>query len=220
MNPPSSLFIILTAALVPALAFAAKDGKTRKRPSAEATPPVSEAVKSFDKNGNRLIDSDELAAMQKAFAELKKLDRNGNGEIEASEVAPPKPAASPDRVARAMEGLKKVDKNGNGKIDGDEIEGLQKAMAGGRIMQRLDQNGDGKLEAKQVARLNERLAQGGFSRRGSASKPTPAPSTSKPEAKPEAPKKEEAEPDAKGDLSKDPFLPTPDAKPPGDFGKP
>lgn len=230
MNPPNFLFIVLAAVLVPAITFTARDSKPRKRPGADAPPAVSETARSYDKNGNRQIDPDELAAMQKTFTELRQLDKNGNGEIEASEVAPPKPAVASDRMARAMAGIAKVDKNGNKKIDDDEIEALQKALAGGRIMQRLDQNGDGKLEAKEVARLNERLAQGGFRTRGArpeSKTTTPAPSTQssekpktaepkKEELKKEEPKKDEAKKDAADDLTKDPFLPS--VKPPGGFG--
>jgi Ca2+-binding EF-hand superfamily protein len=238
MNIPTTS-LILVAALLPALAFAAKDGKTRKRPSADAAPSVPEVVKTYDKNGNHQIDPDELAALQKSFAELKKLDKNANGEIEAAEVAPPKVAAADtDRRARAMEGLKKVDKNGNGKIDADEIEGLQKALAGGRILERLDENKDGKLQSNEVERLNQHLAQGGLGAHRPASKASPpkspgaTPSASaatssessgaaktdaaKPEAaktdssKPDAGKAAEPKSEAPTDLTKDPFLPKKD----------
>src|SRR3954465_7330613 len=134
MKPYHCFLILSAAALVPLAAFAANDGKGKKRPSAPPpAPSLPEALVPFDKNGNHQIDPEELAAVQQTFAEMRKLDKNGNGEIETSELAPApsKPAAGAgDRAGRAMAGFKKVDKNGNGKIDGDEVEALQKMLAG------------------------------------------------------------------------------------------
>jgi hypothetical protein len=215
MKTLTAFHIILALALLPALAFAAKDDKAQKKRDRQATTGAGQGLAAYDKNGNKQIDSDELAAMQKTFTELRQLDKNGNGEIEQSEVAHPKAASSTDRKDRAMAGLKKVDKNANGKIDADEVEGLQKALAGSRILERLDQNGDGKLEANELDRLNKRFSDGGFDRKsrspGSTPTPPPAPAKSEPEAKPEV-KKAEPKQDESKDLNKDPFLPKPDSK--------
>jgi hypothetical protein len=97
-------------------------------------------------------------------------------------------------------------------------------------MKRLDQNGDGKLQPNEVERLNQHLASGNLGRRmhrpgGKGTPPslsTPKPSTeskdaAKPDAKPAQPKQESKEDEPK-DLTKDPFLPKPGNKPPGNFG--
>jgi Ca2+-binding EF-hand superfamily protein len=234
MKPLTPFQLALAAVLLPALAFAAKAGKPDKKKAApDSAPAVSDVIKSYDKNGNRQIDSDELPALQKTFAEFRKLDKNGNGEIEPSEVEPPKKMAATggDRRSRAMAGLKKVDKNGNGKIDTEEAEGLQKVLAGSKILEKLDRNGNGKLEPNELERVNQRMAQGGFTARSPEGKPatktTPPPSTSiepaknsgdpaKFEAKKEGePKKENdaaKEKDAQKDLKQDPFLPKADGK--------
>ena len=166
--------LVLTVGLLPALALAAKDGKTKKKPAAAHGGESAEVLKPFDKNDNHQIDPDELAAMQKSFAALRKLDKNSNGEIEKVEVEIPKAPAADNRKGRALAGLQKVDKNGNHKIDADEIEALQKVLAGGRIMTRLDQNGNGKLEPGEVERLNQRIAQGAGGKTKRPSSPPPS----------------------------------------------
>ena len=224
MKPFCPFLFVAVALLQPLAVMAAKDGKARKRPAAAPAATLPESAQAYDKNRNQKIDSDELAAMQQAFAELRKLDKNGNGEIETAEVTPPKPATSESKSARALSGLKKVDKNGNGKIDGDEIESLQKVFAGGRIMERLDQNGNGKLEPNEVERLNQHFQQAGGGSLGSASATRPAaaqpPANTKgaeerksQDKKSEAKKQEEKKPEQpkkegdKFDSTKDPFLP-------------
>lgn len=231
MNTPQLLSIALVTALLPAGAFAAKDGKVRKRPAAasETHAAIPDIVKSYDKNGNHQIDLEELTALQKDFAELRKLDKNSNGEIELAEVTPPaKSPSMEDRRSRMAEGFKKVDKNGNGKIDEDEIEALQKMVAGGRILKRLDENGNGKLEPNEIERLNQHMQQFAGANLGS-SKGSPSPgvrrrpgsdtATKPDEKKPEEKKAEEKKPaetkleDQKFDPKKDPFVPPPPAKP-------
>jgi hypothetical protein len=204
---------ILALALLPGLALAAKDEKSQKKRDKDTARASGPGLSAYDKNGNKQIDADELAAMQKTFAELRQLDKNSNGEIEQAEVAPPK-AASTDRKDRAMAGLKKVDKNANGKIDTDEVEGLQKALGGSRIMDRLDQNSNGKLEANELERLNKRFVEGGSDRKRKndslGSKPTPP---AAPAEKADPPQTEATKPQGpKKDESKDPFLPKPDSK--------
>jgi Ca2+-binding EF-hand superfamily protein len=215
---------LLALALLPGLALAAKADKPQKKRAKEPTVASAPGLSAYDKNGNKQIDADELAAVQKTFSELRQLDKNGNGEIEQSEVERPKPAATTDRKDRAMAGLKKVDKNSNGKIDTDEVEGLQKALAGSRILERLDQNSNGKLESGELERLNKRFAQGGFDRKRKdqslGSKPTPPPAAKPDSIKPAEPKKEDLKKDEpkkdepKKDEPKDPFLPN--AKPTGE----
>lgn len=211
MKPTPFRTIILVAALLPAVVFAAKDSKRPKKPAASQDGATAEVLKTFDKNENHQIDADELPALQKAFMTLKNLDKNSNGEIELAELESLKAPAAEDRKGRMLAGLKQVDKNGNHKIDADEVEALQKMIAGGKIMSRLDHNSNGKLDADEVERLNQRLGQhevGGKIK----SVPTPSPTVRKaPETQPaETPKTEE---------KKDkPAEPAPAAKPPGNFG--
>ena len=191
MKLPHTLAAIVVVTL-PAWAIAAKDGKAGQgRPGRpQAASELSEVLKPFDKNGNRQIDADELAAVQKAFSALGKLDKNANGEIEQGEVAAaatPAGRTRPDGVrARAAEGLKRVDTNGNHRIDPDEIATLEKMLANGKgeMLKKLDQNGNGKLEESEIARLNERLEKGGAARRPGAGGATTTPSFRRPPEKP------------------------------------
>ncbi|MCB1279607.1 hypothetical protein [Prosthecobacter sp.] len=205
--------LVLVAALLPAAAFAAKDAKRPKKSAAPHDGVAAEVLKTFDKNGDRQIDADELPALQKAFTALKSLDKNNNGEIELAEVEKPKPSAAGDRKERMLAGFQRIDKNGNHKIDADEVEGLQKMIAGGRIMSRLDQNGNGKLEPNEVEMLNSRLSQGFRVRPGAS--PSSSPSFRKPPEK----KSEAAETPKPEDKKKEkPVTPEPGPKPPGNFG--
>lgn len=142
--------MILVAALLPAVVFAAKDSKRPQKSAARPDGTTAEVLKTFDKNENRQIDADELPALQKAFSTLKNLDKNSNGEIDQTEADSLKAPAADARKGRAFAGLRDADKNGNHKIDADEIEALQKLLAGNPVMSRLDQNGNGKLEAAEV----------------------------------------------------------------------
>lgn len=174
MKPTPLRLLTLVAVLLPCLALAAKDAKTKKKPAAAHGSESAEVLKPFDKNDNHQIDPDELAAMQKSFTALRKLDKNSNGEIEKVEVEIPKPPAAGDRKGRALAGLQKVDKNGNHKIDADEVAELQKTLAGGKIMTRLDQNGNGKLEPGEVERLNQRIGQRAGGKNKSSTTPPPS----------------------------------------------
>lgn len=199
--------ILLVAALLPAITFAAKEEKRAQKSPGRHQGPMGGLFETFDKNGDHRIDADELPALQKAFATLKKLDRNANGEIELGEVEWPQSAVTGDRRSRMMEHFKKIDRNGNRQIDPDEVAGLQKAASGGKIMSRLDRNSNGKLDPDEVAQLNKRLEQG----LGSGS-PSSAPSVRKAPSKPtESPKPEKKK-------EEKPASPAPDAKPPGNFG--
>src|SRR5690348_1433886 len=74
MNASTPLRIAIAAVLLPTLAFAA-GGKNRKKSAPAPAPKMPEVLKTFDKNGNHQIDSDELADLQKTFSELRKLDK-------------------------------------------------------------------------------------------------------------------------------------------------
>jgi Ca2+-binding EF-hand superfamily protein len=206
---------VAVAVLLPALAFAAKDTKGKKRPASHHDGAAAEVLKSFDKNENHQIDTDELPALQKAFSTLKNLDKNANGEIEPSELESLKAPAVDGRRGRAFSGLQKADKNGNRKIDADEIEELQKLLVGSPIMSRLDHNSNGRLDADEVERLNQRIGQhlaGGKPK----SAATPPPTVRKAPEKPaEAPPAETPKTEEKKDK---PAEPAPAAKPPGNFG--
>ncbi|HBJ85295.1 MAG TPA: hypothetical protein DDZ88_15750 [Verrucomicrobiales bacterium] len=213
MKPTPLRTFALVAALLPAIAFAAKDGKRPQKSAVHRDGAAAEVLKTFDKNENHQIDADELPALQKAFITLKNLDKNNNGEIELAEVESLKPQAPDDRRGRMLAGLKQVDKNGNHKIDADEVEGLQKMIAGGRLMTRLDHNGNGRLEPEELERLNQHLEQGVGRKRGATSTPSVRKAPEKPAETPPAaapPKSEE-----KKDKSAEP---APAAKPPGNFG--
>ena len=178
MKSPFILFSIAAVALS-SLAFAAGDGKPRQnRP--QAAGDLAEVLKPYDKNGNRQIDGDELAAVQNAFASLGKLDKNANGEIEQGEIQSAKSVAGRSRPeglrTKAAAGFQKVDKNGNHRIDPDEVSVLEKMLGDGpgAMLKRLDQNGNGKLEETEIARLNERMEKGGGALRSGTGASTPS----------------------------------------------
>lgn len=175
--------LLVLTALLSGITQAAKD--PNPKPTKRSVQPVAEGqvevLKPYDKNDNGQIDSDELVAVQAAFAALRKLDKNANGEIELSEAATPKPGAERARVAKARDSFRKVDINGNRKIDTEEIEGLQRSLAGGRLMTRLDANKNGKLETSEVEVFNQRL---GRMAGGKTKGQTPAPTFRKPPAPP------------------------------------
>lgn len=177
-----STFIVSAIAILslPAPGLAAgKEQQARARLQAPAEGSLPDGLGPFDKNGNRRIEGDELAAVQGAFAALKKLDRNGNGEIEPDEIRASmtggRRSGSEGARARAAAGLQRVDTNGNRRIDPGEVASLEKMLGDGRgeMMKRLDQNGNGRLEEAEIARLNERLEKGGSSRRPGAGRATP-----------------------------------------------
>ena len=210
----TSFSLLAIAALFPAVAWSAKDGRRPPNSNSAAHGSATgEVMKSFDKNGNHQIDADELPAVQQAYITLKNLDKNANGEIELAEVESPRSRGAGDRKGRLMAGFKEVDKNGNRKIDADEVEVLEKKLAGGKIMTRLDRNSNGKIDPDELAQLNQRLAQGGRRRPAPSSntptlrKPPEKPAEAAPA--PEAPKAEEKKADA----------PAFETKLPGNFGK-
>jgi len=155
MKPTLLRTFALVAALLPAIVFAAKDGKRPQKSAAHPDGAAAEVLKTFDKNENHQIDADELPALQKAFVTLKNLDKNNNHEIELTEVESLKPQVSDDRRGRLLASLKQVDKNGNHKIDADEVE--IDALAPGRyaVVVYVDRNGNGKLDRGMFGRPTE-----------------------------------------------------------------
>ena len=51
-------------------------------------PPVPPFISALDKNGDKIIDADEIASMQKS---MKKLDKNGDGKLTMDELLPRPP---------------------------------------------------------------------------------------------------------------------------------
>jgi hypothetical protein len=204
--------LALMTALLPATIWAAQDGKRPPNSAAHHGGATAEVLKTFDKNGNHQIDADELPALQQAYTTLKNLDKNANGEIELAEVESPKSRGTDDRKGRMMAGFKEVDKNGNHQIDADEVEGLQKMLAGGKIMSRLDHNSNGKIDPDELAHLNQRIAHGGGKKPASSTptlrKPPEKPAEGAPPPPPSTPKTEETKP----------ATPSFETKPPGNFG--
>jgi hypothetical protein len=83
-------FIFLAAiTCMAAPAFAKKKGKKNSDGKGKGDAAI---VQQFDRNGNRQIDGEEVAALKSAFAAaapgsaLKTLDRNSNGVLEDDEI--------------------------------------------------------------------------------------------------------------------------------------
>jgi Ca2+-binding EF-hand superfamily protein len=139
--------LCLLGALGPSPARAAKsDGKKAK------------IIAKYDKNGNGVIDGDEMEAMRRDYAanpdgELKEFDLNGDGKLDDAEIAAIKPGAGSARKEKLRELIAKYDKNSNGVIDDDEVEAVRKDFAAhpdGDLKQ-FDLNHDGKLDDKEIA---------------------------------------------------------------------
>jgi Ca2+-binding EF-hand superfamily protein len=81
------LTIGLLALALPANVHAAKDPAKK-----EARKAAKAAIALYDKNGNGIIDGDEVAAIQKAYeadktGPLKAFDLNNDGKLDDAEVA-------------------------------------------------------------------------------------------------------------------------------------
>jgi Ca2+-binding EF-hand superfamily protein len=130
-------------------AFAAKaDGKKAK------------LIAKYDKNGNGVIDGDEMEALRKDFAadkegELKAFDTNGDGKLDDQEIAAIKPGANSKSKTAIKETVSKYDQNHNGVIDGDEQETMRKDYAANRDgeLKQFDLNADGKLDDQEIAAI-------------------------------------------------------------------
>jgi Ca2+-binding EF-hand superfamily protein len=150
--------ITTTLILCMTTAFAAK-GNRPERGDRDAIAAAMKALHEFDKNGNKTIDGDEIAAVKKAFADapsgpLKALDKNKDGKLDDEEIKPANPRAA------AAELMKEIDKDRNHKIEGAEIEALKKKFeTNSRAFGRIDHNGNGKLDDDEIAKLNERLGE-------------------------------------------------------------
>ena len=127
--------------------------------SGPAPAAALKAARSFDKDHNRAIDTDELAELNKAFASapdgpLAGLDKNKDGKIAAAEVELYRPGASASQI-------RQFDKDRNQVIEGDEVTALRAefAKATSGPLSALDRNHDLQLDDDELARLNQRLAQ-------------------------------------------------------------
>lgn len=137
----------------------AKPGKTKGKGNKEGLRAAAEALRGFDKNGNKTVDGEELAAVKKSFAEapsgpLAALDKNKDAKLDDDEIK----AASGRRVVAAL--IREMDKDANHKIEGAEAEALRKKLEAdpkGALSQ-MDRNGNAKLDDDELAKINERLA--------------------------------------------------------------
>jgi hypothetical protein len=127
--------------------------------SGHAPAAALKAARSFDKDHNRVIDTDELKELNKAFVSapygpLAGLDRNKDGKIAAAEVELYRPAASAAH-------LRQVDQDRNHVIEGDEVTALRAefAKATSGPLSAIDRNHDLQLDDDEIARLNQRLAE-------------------------------------------------------------
>ena len=180
---------LLTTALilVTSASFAAKGSKADKA-SKQALHEALTVLGTYDKNGNKTIDGDEVAAVQKAFADaaggsLKALDQNKDGKLDAEEIK----NANPRKAVVAI--VREIDADKNRKVDGAEVEALRKKLAADPKgpLANVDRNGNGKLDDDEIALMNERIggAKGGKgkkSKKGSAA-PASKPATDSPQAK-------------------------------------
>src|SRR5436190_15658861 len=85
--------LTFSAFSIPARAAQPKAGKAMKREQKIGANVIAR----YDKNGNGVIDADEVEAIQKAFKTdpaLKQFDKNGDGQLDDTEVSainpPPK----------------------------------------------------------------------------------------------------------------------------------
>jgi len=104
----------------------------------------------LDKDRNKEISADEIAA---APAALSALDKNQDGKISEDEVSPPRPDGGPGNggrprrgfsIMRLMKAHSALDADENGTIDEAEIKNAAAAL------QKLDENGDGKLTEEEA----------------------------------------------------------------------
>lgn len=179
------------------LTFAAKGNKKdRSRPNNEALHAAIEALKPFDKNGNKTIDGEELAEVNKVFAAapsgpLAALDKNKDGKLDEAELK----VLQARRAIGAI--MKELDKDGNHKLEGPEIDALKKKFEADPkgALAAIDRNSDGKLDDEEVKMLTERFAKRaeGASPKRKGKKPAEAAAPTKPAAPTEAPKPRDGE---------------------------
>ncbi len=119
------LAALALACALPSPAFAAKTGKKalkgEKGTKAEkvASRP-GKVLKTYDTNGNHVIDGTEVDAVKKAYEDdktgpLKQFDANNDGKLDDTEIAAIKPkhgkGAKGEKDAAATKGAKKKKKN-------------------------------------------------------------------------------------------------------------
>jgi hypothetical protein len=107
-------------------------------------PPIPLIVRALDKNGDGIIDSEEIA---NAPAALRSLDKRGDGKLTLDEYLGPRPGGAGPQGGPPGNGrrlplpllIRAIDTNGDGIITSDEIEHAPEAL------KKLDTKGDGKL---------------------------------------------------------------------------
>lgn len=169
------LIPLFVSLLVPGLSYAAKGKKNKKTAPTPATTSLTEPLKTYDANGNGKIDTDEAAAVKKAFGEnpkgpLAALDKNSTGQLEDTEITPASSTASSKSSERPGKLLKQADKNRNTRIDPEEVAALQKSFDADPSgpLAKIDRNGNKKLDDKEIAKINERMGKGGKGKKGAA----------------------------------------------------
>lgn len=178
---------LLTTALllVTSASFAAKGDKADKA-GKQALHEALTALQTYDKNGSKTIDGDEVAAVQKAFADapggsLKALDQNKDGKLDAEEIK----NANPRKAVVAI--VREIDADKNRKVEGAEVEALRKKFAAEPkgSLANVDRNGNGKLDDDEIAQMNERIGGGKGKKSKKAAPAAPATKPATDTAKPE-----------------------------------
>lgn len=171
--------IITVLFLGTAAAFAAK-GKKAEAADKKNLHAALTALEGFDKNGNKTIDGDEVAAVKKAFADaptgaLAALDKNKDGKLEDDEIK----NANPRKAMVAI--VREIDADKNRKVEGAEVDALKKKFEANPKgpLATVDHNSNGKLDDDEIAKLNERIAAHAKGGKGSKKKGA-APAASSP----------------------------------------
>lgn len=131
--------ILLTTALLAAVAVAANANPDGKKPHRPAGPPKA-ILEKFDTDGDGKLSDDEAKAARAAMQERRaaivaKYDTDGDGELNEQEREAAKEEMKalhgdremPHRPARARI-MKRFDKDGDGKLNDEEREAAKAAM--------------------------------------------------------------------------------------------
>src|SRR5262249_22056817 len=130
-------------------------------------PPLPQVVTAIDKNGDGILDAEEIA---NASAALKSLDRNGDGKLTFEEFGPPRP---PNGRGRGADNNREPGQDARGQHGGG---GGDQGGPGGRgtsgrggagpdngrrppplIIRALDADGDGIISAEEIANASAAL---------------------------------------------------------------